>query len=294
MIMFTFGNARITVDSVITLTKMNQEIKNLAFNAAGTIQTIVNKIGTGLVTEYHARQLENNFPDFGRTMKEYEEGILLFKAEQENVWNKVQPTDSVLRLYHSQHSAKYTWPDRVNIQEIYLPSDSVAKLVQKSLLGYTVDSLVAKKPKTKSKSKKTEYDTIKIAIAPISYDSAAVRYNTRGTSLPNRGVLGLQPITTNNLTQRAWSMTENDSTTYVPHDGGFSFTKVIQKDPAREKTFEEAQSEVSGAFQEYETKRLGDEWFESLKKKYPVTYHKESLTKTFAKPQQVGAAQEKQ
>jgi hypothetical protein len=77
-------------------------------------------------------------------MKDYEEGILLFKAEQENVWNKVEPNDSVLRAYHADNKSKYTWPDRVNIQEIYVATDSVAKLVQNALHGYTVDSLVEK------------------------------------------------------------------------------------------------------------------------------------------------------
>ncbi len=294
MVIFTFADTKITVDSVIALAKMNQELKNMAFNSINTVPVIVNKVGIGLITEHHARQLESTFPEFVRTMKEYEEGILLFKAEQENVWNKVQPTDSVLKKYHAGNRSKYTWADRVNVQEIYVLTDSAAKLVQRSLSGYTLDSLVAKKSKTKSKNKKMEYNTIKIVIAPITFDSASIRFNTRGTTLEKRGVWGLQPITTNDLTQRGWTMYEKDSATYFPYDGGFSFTKVIKKDPAREKTFEEAQSEVSGAFQEYETKRLSDNWYESLKKKYPVVYNKEALTKTFAKPQPVAAAQEKQ
>ncbi|HAP35391.1 MAG TPA: hypothetical protein DCQ28_05420, partial [Bacteroidetes bacterium] len=70
---------------------------------------------------------------------------------------------------------------------------------------------------------------------------------------------------------------------YFPFEGGFSFIKPLQKDGAREKTFEEASSEVSSAFQEFETKRLSDEWYDSLKKKYPVLLNKESLAKTFAK-----------
>jgi peptidyl-prolyl cis-trans isomerase SurA len=216
-------------------------------------------------------------------MKEYEEGILLFKAEQENVWSKVQPSDSVLKIFHSQHRANYTWPERVNIQEIFVATDSIAQFVKKVMVGYSVDSLVAKKSKTKSKNKKVEFDTLKIAIAPISFDSAAARFNTRSTSIEKRGVAGLQPITTNDLTSRAWNMQAKDTTVYFQYEGGFSFIKPIQKDAAREKTFAEASSEVSSAFQEYETKRLSDEWYESLKKKYPVVLNKESLAKTFAK-----------
>jgi peptidyl-prolyl cis-trans isomerase SurA len=291
MIIYTIADRKITVNELIDAAKSNQELKNLALNSSSNIQVIVNKVGTSLITEHHARQLENKFPDFSRTMKEYEEGILLFKAEQENVWNKVQPTDSVLRIYHKERSANYRWTDRVNVQEIFVPTDSVAKLVKKSLTGYSVDSLVVKK--SKAKTKKVMYDTVKIAVAPISFDSAAVRFNTRGTTIETRGVLGLQPVSTNSLTQRAWDTPGNDTLAYFPNEEGFSFAKVVKKDPAREKTFEEAQSEVSGAFQEFETKRLSDEWYQSLLKKYPVVYVKDALTKTFAAPHPA-AAKEKQ
>jgi peptidyl-prolyl cis-trans isomerase SurA len=255
-------------------------LKALDLKSANTIPTIVNKVGTGLVTEYHARQLESKFPDFNRTMKEYEEGILLFKAEQENVWNKVQPSDSVLKLFHAERHANYTWPDRVNIQEIFVASDSIAQLAKKSITGYTVDSLIAKK--SKSKSKKALFDTLKIVIAPITFDSAAVRFNSRYATMEKKGVLGLQPITTNELTSRAWNMQTNDTTAYFPFEGGFSFIKLLQKDPSREKTFEEAASEVSSAFQEFETKRISDMWYAGLQKKYPVVINKEAVAKTFA------------
>jgi peptidyl-prolyl cis-trans isomerase SurA len=282
-VLFTFAGEKILVDAVVASAKANPELKNLDLKSPASIPSLIDKVGIGLVTEYHARQLESKFPEFSRTMKEYEEGILLFKAEQENVWNKVQPTDSLLKKFHAEHRSKYTWPDRVNIQEIYVATDSVAQFVRKTIVGYTVDSLFAKKSKTKSKNKKTEFETVKIVIAPISFDSAAVRFNTRNATIGQRGILGLQPTTTNDLTSRAWNMRVSDTTQYFPFESGFSFIKPLQKDAAREKTFEEAASEVSSAFQEFETKRLSDEWFEGLQKKYPVVITKDALAKTFAK-----------
>lgn len=290
MTIFTFAGKNVTVGEMIERAKTNQELHNLAFNSAGTVSTIISKTAVGVVTEHHAQQLQDKFPDFNRTMKEYEEGILLFKAEQENVWNKVQPNDSLLRIFHASRKGNYLWPDRVNAQEIYVPNDSIAKLVVKSITGYTVDSLVARKGK--AKGKKVLFDTVRVAVAPISYDSAAARFNTRGTTLETRGVLGLQNASTNTVTQLAWSRDAKDSLVYFPYENGFSFTKAVAKDPAREKTFEEVQSEISGAYQEYETKRIGDEWFAALQKKYPVVLVKDALTKTFAAPQPA-AAQEK-
>ena len=271
-ILYTFAGKNVTVGEMIELAKNNPELKNLALSAIGTTALIMDKVGIGLVTEHHAKQLEGQFADFNRTMKEYEEGILLFKAEQENVWNKVQPTDSLLRLFHASRKDQYRWPDRVNAQEIYVPTDSVAQLVVKAMTGYTKDSVV-----TKKKGKKTITETVKIAVAPISFDSAAALYNTRGTTLETRGILGMQPASTSTVTQRAWSVPAKDSLSYFPNESGFSFVKAIAKEPAREKTFEEVQSEISGVYQDVETKRIGEEWYQSLQKKYPVVLHPEVL-----------------
>jgi peptidyl-prolyl cis-trans isomerase SurA len=279
MTLFTYGNGSATVGTVIAQVNTMPELRGLPLKDPKSLETIAEKIGADRIAEYHARQLEGKFSDFARTMKEYEDGILLFKAEQEHVWNKVQPTDSALRTYHANNRAKYTWPDRVNIQEIFVQSDSIVKLVKRSITGYTVDSLAAKKTRTRTRT--PQFDTLKIAVAPIPFDSAAVVYNTRVTTKENSGIWGLVPVSTNDLTSRGWHLQEKDSLLHFPYENGFSFVKVLQKDPAREKTFEEAQSEISGAFQEYETKRLGDEWYESLKKKYPVVLNAEGVRKTF-------------
>jgi hypothetical protein len=50
----------------------------LALNAPDTVNLMLDKIGIGLVTEHRAAAAGC---DFNRTMKEDEEGILLFKAE---------------------------------------------------------------------------------------------------------------------------------------------------------------------------------------------------------------------
>ncbi len=286
--MVTFANSPVTVNTFIERAKAHPDLKNMAMINPGTVPSIVEKVSTDLVVEHHARQLESKFPEFGRTMKEYEEGILLFKAEQENVWNKVQPSDSALRAYFASTIANYTWPDRVNYQELYVTTDSLAKVVQRSLSGYVKDSVVAKKGK--GRNAKTTYDTVKVAVAPIPFDSAYTLYNKRPSE--SRGITGLIPVSTNDVSRRAWSLAAADSNTYFVNDGGFTFTRVLEKDAARNKTFEEAQSEVSGAFQEYETKRLSDEWYQSLTKKYPVQTSAEGLAKTFARP--TGSGKENQ
>ena len=287
MVIFTFAGQKITIDSMIALAKINQNLKGMSLKLPATARKIADNVGENVVITYYAQQLERTIPDFAETIGEYENGILLFKAEQENVWNKVVPTDSALNIYYADHHADYTWPDRISIQEIFVPTDSVAKIVQKALTGYTRDSLVIKK--TKRKTKKPQYETVTISVPPISFDSAAVVYNTRNSTRSTRGIWELQPVAGHQLLQKCWKRNLSDTLSYFPQDNGFSFVKILSKDPAREKTFEEAKSELSGAYQEYQTQRVENEWYARLKKKYPVTINMDELKKSIPSSEEVEA-----
>jgi parvulin-like peptidyl-prolyl isomerase len=90
-------------------------------------------------------------------------------------------------------------------------------------------------------------------------------------------VWGLMPTNSNALTQKAWNMNVGEMSDFFPYENGFSIVKVLEKSPAGDKTFTEAGSELSSAFQEDESKRLENEWYESLLKKYPVRVYKETI-----------------
>lgn len=66
-----------------------------------------------------------------------------------------------------------------------------------------------------------------------------------------------------------------------PMSGGYSIVKLIRKEPARIKTFEEARAEVSGSFQEEESKRLENSYVDRLYQTYKPVTHSEELGKAF-------------
>lgn len=285
--LLTINGAGISIDSVIALQKVNPDLQNLSMrDAKNSIRTIVDKIGSNLVVEYRARLMEDQFPRFKSTMKEYEEGILLFKTEQEEVWNKVTAKDSILRIYHKENASKYEWPDRVNVQEIFVPTDSVAAIVKKALAGSIRDSVVEKSKRSK------KLTTITITVPPISFDSAAVVYNQREATKAQKGVYGLLPVTQNELTEKAWKTSEGAVSEPFPFESGVVIVKTLKKDPKRLKTFEEAMSEVSGQFQDFETKRLENVWQSYLMNKYPVVLHNDVLKMSFAPENQPAPAKD--
>ena len=247
-VIFTIAGGNVTIDSVIQLVKTNPELHGLPFSSPATSDRIFDKLAKDLVVQTKAVSMESKYPDFAKIMTEYQEGIMLFKAEQNEVWNRVSVNDSALHLYFDETRSKYTWPDRVNLQEISVATDSVAKVVQ----------FLLKKQK-------------------LPFDSVAAQFNTRQSTKEKNGEWGMLPVSTNALTQKAWTMKEGEVSEGFSYDGATSIIKVLEKDPARGKTFSEAGSELSSAFQEHESKRLENEWYESLKKKYPVEIFKEAL-----------------
>jgi parvulin-like peptidyl-prolyl isomerase len=73
-----------------------------------------------------------------------------------------------------------------------------------------------------------------------------------------------------------------DSVTEPFHnEAGWSIIKVLAKDSAHVKSFEEAMPEVAGAYQEDTSKQRESAWIEALKLKYPVTVNADALAEAY-------------
>jgi outer membrane protein OmpA-like peptidoglycan-associated protein len=90
------------------------------------------------------------------------------------------------------------------------------------------------------------------------------------------------PVTTDERTLKADSLQVGEVSAPFRSKFGISIVRLNRKDPLRQKTFEEAGTEVSGAFQEFESKRLENEWLDGLRKRYPLVEYKETLKSAFA------------
>jgi hypothetical protein len=62
----------------------------------------------------------------------------------------------------------------------------------------------------------------------------------------------------------------------------FAVVRLNGREKPREKTFEEAQSEVSSAYQDSESERLKDEWVAKLRSAAPIIVNQDALKAAFA------------
>jgi peptidyl-prolyl cis-trans isomerase SurA len=215
------------------------------------IWLITNKLIDVVAIEEHARHATERFPVLANLLKEYEEGILLYRVEQDEVWKKVVVNDSLLKEYYNAHKEEYRWPERVNFAEIFTVEDSMAKAAYWKV-RYGEDFL-----------------------------DVAQEYTNRSGYKEKKGVWGFQPFASNDLSSKASTMTVDSVSEPFQYQSGWSIIKTLAKDSAHVKSFEDATPEAASGYQEVATKKREQDWVDTLKNKYPVTINKEALKDAF-------------
>ncbi len=249
--MFSVNGKGTTVDTVIALFNRRIEYRGTPLRDTDLHQKI-DRMVEALVLDEHSVGLENKYSDFASLMKEYKDGIILFKAEQQEVWNNVSVNDSALKVYYSKNKDRFHFPNRVSYSEIEVDSDTLALALYDSLTHGG------------------------------DFADFAERYNTDPEIKSKKGMNELAPVDQDDFTKFADSMQVGDiSQPQEMTTGGFIIMKVNKKESERIKTYEEAGAELSNAFQESESKRLEKTWIEKVKEKYPVKQYKELLPNAF-------------
>ena len=215
------------------------------------IWSIVNKLLDDVALEEHARHAMEKYPSLVKLLKEYEEGLLLYRIEQDEVWKKVFVNDSLLREYYNAHKEEYRWPERVNFAEINTIADS----------------------------------TIKAAYWKVRYGEdfldVAQEYTNRLGYKEKKGIWGFQPYDLNDLSRKASAMAIDSVSEPFRYLSGWSIVKTLAKDTVHIKSFEDAAPEVASGYQEVASKQREQEWIETLQKKYSVKINKELLAEAF-------------
>jgi peptidyl-prolyl cis-trans isomerase SurA len=79
---------------------------------------------------YEETQLDKKYPDFRNLMREYEEGILLFEAIKQNVWDKASQDSVGLDKFYAENKERYQWEERASVIT-YMVSDTLKPMMDK-------------------------------------------------------------------------------------------------------------------------------------------------------------------
>lgn len=246
-VLFSYANESVTIGKFLELANANSKITAKPMDDEKEVNTAINILAQDMLLDEEALNLDKTDPEFAQLMEDYKDGIFIFKLQEDEVWNKVKIDSADVYNYWSQNKDKYSWPERISFSEIYSTKDS---LIQ------------------------SYYDMLE---SGTPFETVAGMYTQRSVKKKDNGFYPLQPVDYNEYYKEANKIPEVGTYT-VPYSygGGFVIFKLEDRQPARLKTFEEAKAEVSGEYQEMLSKKLENDYIESLDRRYkPELYYDE-------------------
>ncbi|GAB6282333.1 MAG: peptidylprolyl isomerase [Ignavibacterium sp.] len=250
-ILIAYDKSKISLDSLV------KSIENLSdYNGKYLNSTLLNMaiktVTADLLLAEEAANIDKVDPEFAQLMDDYKNGIYIFKLQEEEVWNKIFVDSAKVYDYWLTVKDNYKFPDKVEFFEIYTKSDS------------TINHY---------------YELIKNG---ADFDTIAAKYTERPSFKIKNGKFDLTEVTSSIQARESFKL-ENSGDYSAPfkNGSGWSMVKLIRKEPARIKTFEEARAEVTGKYQDEESKRLENEYIERLRNIYKPVIIENNLSKLY-------------
>jgi len=253
--LFEINKKKYTTKEFVDLLNTNHEFKGYSTNEEGfrkAIKNIVNPITFESVT----KDYEKVNAEFDMMMKEFHDGILLFKIEAEEVWNKLKFDTAKAKMFFEKNKDKYKTNLSYDISEIFVMKDSTAKAI---------------------------YQTLK---AGANFDTLASKETQRGGKRESCGRLGILSTETSEQAKLAKTFNPKKGEILEPfklEKYGYSIVRINEIYPVRQKSFEEAIPDFAAEFQDIRQKEMTKEWIERIKKDIPVTINDQSIKKIFKK-----------
>lgn len=253
-VLYSFGpTGGLTVGAFTDSLKKRREPYTL--NRQGIV-TALNKITDPMIIQHLTAHLELEYPQFARLVREFRDGILLFKVEDQEVWSKLKFDTTLARAYYDSTKSRYMTDLAYDVSEIYLLSDSVAKEVA-----------------TQARQTQTQEE----------FEKLAAEYTQRPGYREKMGHWGKVTVRASQLASSVAKSEPKEGDIIGPFqfEKGYSIVRVNAVLPPRPKTFEEAVPDIASAVQEIKQRMLTDRWLDSLRARFPVRYEMETIKRLF-------------
>jgi len=247
--LFTLRGEGVPFKEIIPQIKRDPELQMRRFPQS-SLDSIASLVADRHILVRESKGLEERNPEFKALVREFRESAWISRLEQEEVWKRVTVADEEARAYWEKHRADFRWPDRVGFSEIYVYSETHARRL--------LDSLKA----------------------GASFADLASRHTRRTGMFDRGGSWGLQPIDKNELSRAASLLEIGDVSAPITQDPGVSIVKLDSRDPAREKTWEEARSEAMARAREEAIAARMREWTGELRKRFKADVYTSHLKHT--------------
>ena len=215
-----------------------------------TVDKLYKNWSDEVALQFEESQLDKKYPEFRALMREYEEGMLLFDAAKQEVWDRANADSVGLEKYFNQNLVgKYKWDERARASIYTLKSDDPGLLLK-------VREYAAKKPAQDVLKKFNKKENV-LTVLEKTYE--------KGKNKDLNDVWKAGSLT--NAKTDAGTKTAN-------------FIKVEEIMAPSPKALGEARGYAVADYQDH----LEKQWVEKLKTEYPVKID-ETVFKTLIKKQ---------
>jgi peptidyl-prolyl cis-trans isomerase SurA len=256
--LYSFAGKSYTLGAWIDSIETRSELRATALNPEGIRNSIYFLLEQPALTQA-ASNLETEYPEFASLMREFRDGILIFKLEEEAIWNKLNKSydEEKGKAYFQRHQSKYMMQPKVALTEIFIYNEDEAKRLYEQ-------------------AKKGE----------ISFDTLAAK-NTQRQGYRERGGHWTAATSKNadivkQVLDRKPGAKPGDILEPFSYQSGYSIIRVDSVEGPRPMSYEEARSEVQGDYLEDLQKEMTKEWLDTLRTKYRVKINERALESMLA------------
>ena len=236
----SIGKSELQVESFADYLMLSQQMIHNTESVEAAFARFYNDYIEKNLLNYHEKNLININPEYAFTLKEYEEGLLIFDLMQEKIWSIINSDTLALKEFYETNKENYRWNTRANVLEANCTNLKTAKQVKKLL----------KKEKgiDKIKSKFNTKNNVQVMFSDaVSYSGNKMKFVCK----------------------------EGSITIVNDNNGHYKVVKINKCLPTGLKTYDEAKIDIMNDYQS----SIEKEWIDNIKKQYPVKINYEVLNK---------------
>lgn len=250
-VIFKVKNIPYRADSMFAFIVKEKEFKNQLIDE-NKFARAVERYADEVLVMHKSLIIENADEGFKQLMDDYRNGIYIFKLQESEVWTKINVDTNEVKKFYEVNKDEYTFPDRVEFYEIFTRKDS---LINKYY---------------------------KLVIDGEDFVKLAEKYTERPSKKKTSGLFEMTNLSSSVMAKKAWELDKPGDVSEPFRSGnGWSIVKLVKKEPARIKTFDEAKAEVLSDYQEDLSKRLEEAYINRLKERYEPEYFYDELKKAY-------------
>lgn len=245
--LYNLSKTSYSVQQFVDTLRKRSDLRGFTLNRAG-FERAINKMTDPIALDEATTNLERDYPDFASLMREFNDGILLFKVEEKEVWSKLKFDTVDARSFYDTTKSRWMTETKYDITEIFVLNDSLLSVIQGRLA-------------------KGE-----------SFSALAQEYTQREGMRDKKGFTSAMSPKSSKVAQQITATTKvGDVIGPVKIDAGWSLIKLEGVVPPQQKSFESAISEIAPAYQDALQKRLTENWLSGVRQRHPVVYNTKAI-----------------